>query len=149
MSTILQMMFLSVFFFCSIKEIVKRECSYFHPNYIDSTIVNKSVLVLTMTRNCYLNQLYHSSLTHIGVIKYQNLNFRPTAHFYNWWHCIHLSWSASYYWKSRKILTHLFLGDLGAVSIRKTVLPGMAIPMLKIRRPNGRLIFNMEIAIRR
>ena len=37
----------------------------------------------------------------------------------------------------------------GAVSIRKTVLTGMAIPMLKIRRPNGRLIFNMEIAIRR
>ena len=37
---------------------------------------------------------------------------------------------------------------LGAVSIRKTVLPGMAIPMLKIRRPNDRLIFNMEIAIR-
>ena len=37
----------------------------------------------------------------------------------------------------------------GAVSIRKTVLPGMAIPMLKIRRPNSRLIFNMEIAIRR
>ena len=36
-----------------------------------------------------------------------------------------------------------------AVSIRKTVLPGMAIPMLKIRRPNDRLIFNMEIAIRR
>ena len=39
--------------------------------------------------------------------------------------------------------------DLGAVSIRKTVLPGMAIPMLKIRRPNGRLIFNMEITIHR
>ena len=38
---------------------------------------------------------------------------------------------------------------LGAVSIRKTVLPDMAIPMLKIRRPNGRLIFNMEITIRR
>ena len=37
----------------------------------------------------------------------------------------------------------------GVVLIRKTVLPGMAIPMLKIRRPNGRLIFNMEIAIRR
>ena len=37
----------------------------------------------------------------------------------------------------------------GAVSIKKTVLPGMAIPMLKIRRPNGRLIFNMEITIRR
>ena len=39
--------------------------------------------------------------------------------------------------------------NLWTVSIRKTVLPGMAIPMLKIRRPNGRLIFNMEIAIRR
>ena len=38
---------------------------------------------------------------------------------------------------------------LGAVSIRKTVLPGMAIPMLKIRRPIDRLIFNMGIAIRR
>ena len=43
----------------------------------------------------------------------------------------------------------VFLWIQGAVSIRKTVLPGMAIPMLKIRRPNGRLIFNMEIAIRR
>ena len=42
-----------------------------------------------------------------------------------------------------------FHSGQGAVSIRKTVLPGMAIPMLKIRRPNGRLIFNMEIAIRR
>ena len=38
---------------------------------------------------------------------------------------------------------------LGAVSIRKTVFPGMAIPMLKIRRHSGCLIFNMEIAIRR
>ena len=35
----------------------------------------------------------------------------------------------------------------GAVSIRKTVLLGMAIPMLKIRRPSGRLIFNMGIPI--
>ena len=42
-----------------------------------------------------------------------------------------------------------FVASQEAVSIRKTVLPGMAIPMLKIRRPNGRLIFNMEIAIRR
>ena len=37
----------------------------------------------------------------------------------------------------------------GDVSIRKTVLPGMVISMLKIRRPSGRLIFNMEITIRR
>ena len=53
----------------------------------------------------------------------------------------------------RTLCQHCFMrlnvGCLGAVSIRKTVLPGMAIPMLKIRRPNGRLIFNMEIAIRR
>ena len=41
------------------------------------------------------------------------------------------------------------INDLGAVSIRKTVLPGVAIPMLKIRRPNGRLIFNIGIAIPR
>ena len=40
--------------------------------------------------------------------------------------------------------SHAFLG---AVSIRKTVLLGMVIPMLKIRRPTGRLIFNMGIPI--
>ena len=43
----------------------------------------------------------------------------------------------------------VIIKNQGAVSIRKMVLPGMAIAMLKIRRPNGRLIFNMEIAIRR
>ena len=48
-----------------------------------------------------------------------------------------------------KVANLILLHTLGAVSIRKTVLPGMAIPMLKIRRPNGRLIFNMEITIRR
>ena len=52
-----------------------------------------------------------------------------------------------YIWLPILIVNHN--RTLGAVSIRKTVLPGMAIPMLKIRRPNGRLIFNMEIAIRR
>ena len=54
------------------------------------------------------------------------------------------SWIQTHYINSIFVKT-----DLGAVSIRKTVLPGMAIPMLKIRRPNGPLIFNMEIAIRR
>ena len=43
--------------------------------------------------------------------------------------------------------THQSSATLGAVSIRKTVLPGMAIPMLKIRRPTDRLIFNMGIPI--
>ena len=47
------------------------------------------------------------------------------------------------------ILWGMLCQKQGAVSIRKTVLPGMAIPMLKIRRPNGRLIFNMEITILR
>ena len=52
--------------------------------------------------------------------------------------------------KTRQSLVFIMkIVDLGAVSIRKTVFPGMAIPMLKIRRPSGRLIFNMEIAIRR
>ena len=64
---------------------------------------------------------------------------------------------AGYRWKTNMpriyvgiIIAKLYTGNVqGAVSIRKTVLPGMAIPMLKIRRPTGRLIFNMEIAIRR
>ena len=51
--------------------------------------------------------------------------------------------------KSFKIYLKSPRDQHGAVSIRKTVLLGMAIPMLKIRRPNGRLIFNMEITIRR
>ena len=62
-------------------------------------------------------------------------------------------YSANYISKSQKhdevMKWKHFQRYQGAVSIRKTVLPGMAIPMLKIRRPNGRLIFNMEIAIRR
>ena len=49
--------------------------------------------------------------------------------------------------KSREVV--YFAAIQGAVSIRKTVLPGVAIPMLKIRRPNGRLIFNIGIAIPR
>ena len=49
-------------------------------------------------------------------------------------------WELGHYWT---------VVELGAVSIRKTVLPGVAIPMLKIRRPNGRLIFNIGIAILR
>ena len=54
-------------------------------------------------------------------------------------------------WDFVTVLTksHPSLMQLGAVSIRKTVLPGVAIPMLKIRRPNGRLIFNIGIAIPR
>ena len=60
-----------------------------------------------------------------------------------------LVWIMAWHWIGIKPLSEPMSVDQGAVSIRKTVLPGMAIPMLKIRRPNGSLIFNMEIAIRR
>ena len=50
-------------------------------------------------------------------------------------------------YKKNPHIYNMMMDTLGAVSIRKTVLPGMAIPMLKIRRPNGRLIFNMGIPI--
>ena len=43
----------------------------------------------------------------------------------------------------------IVLESVMTVSLKKTVLPGMTIHMLKIRRPNGLLIFNMDIAIRR
>ena len=67
--------------------------------------------------------------------------------------CIHVSlclWHWYYYVLIYRSIyrASTCVSGLGAVSIRKTVLPGKAIPMLKIRRPNGRLIFNMEIAIR-
>ena len=63
-------------------------------------------------------------------------------------------WSKLCWWSQRVYgsgcaVFIMTIENQGGVSIRKTVLPGMAIPMLKIRRPNGRLIFNMEIAIRR
>ena len=77
-------------------------------------------------------------------------NLRPDFKYF----CIHIFplESGQYYTFPSEIPSKQFLGfrfssHLGAVSIRKTVLPGMAIPMLKIRRPNGRLIFNMGIPI--
>ena len=69
-----------------------------------------------------------------------------TAHI---WQQQRLYWSQTYHHQLVNISKRTDGKVHGAVSIRKTVLPGMAIPMLKIRRPNGRLIFNMEITIRR
>ena len=63
--------------------------------------------------------------------------------------CNRTQWPVSPKSKLSRLVCSQLNWHQGAVSIRKTVLPGMAIPMLKIRRPNGRLIFNMEIAIRR
>ena len=102
----------------------------------------------------------------------QNANFPKEIHFRSTWftckapfaHAItlmsHQHFNISNHPQTSCLLNSLFsialqqikhqsVESLGAVSIRKTVLPGMAIPMLKLRRPNGRLIFNMEIAIRR
>ena len=58
----------------------------------------------------------------------------------DWWSTRFPVKVVNYFWRE-------YRWHLGAVSIRKTVLLGMAIPMLKIRRPLGRLIFNMGIAI--
>ena len=44
-------------------------------------------------------------------------------------------------------LTEEYMWHQGPVSIKRPSYLGMAIPMLKIRRPLGRLIFNMVIAI--
>ena len=81
-------------------------------------------------------------------IKYPTMHhFVKCAHFkYEMMHCRIWDWCIVGF--VRQVYCELNK-DQGAVSIRKTVLPGMAIPMLKIRRPNGRLIFNMENAIRR
>ena len=96
------------------------------------------------TRN--YTQLIYTIAPSIYIV-YATMN---TLHFLrNWNHCCHDNL------KLHSLVTNTIFSTTegqifqGAVSIRKTVLPGMAIPMLKIRRPNGRLIFNMEIAIRR
>ena len=54
---------------------------------------------------------------------------------------------AWYTWYSELYVCTQMRTGQGAVSIIKTVLLGMVIPMLKIRRPTGRLIFNMGIPI--
>ena len=65
----------------------------------------------------------------------------------SWVYCVKEALEALLNFLSPIISLHLSQIYQGAVSIRKTVLLGMAIPMLKIRRPLGRLIFNMGIAI--
>ena len=60
-------------------------------------------------------------------------------------HLVHLVLTQRYLFRCVAMwLTVLSSGSLGAVSIRKTVLPGMVIPMLKIRRSNGRLILTWK-----
>ena len=80
---------------------------------------------------------YKDRLSRYGDFHYKDRMVMIVSYLYNG--NLYTGNMASLYWN----------GPQGAVSVRKTVLPGMAILMLKIRRPNGRLIFNMEIAIRR
>ena len=96
-----------------------------------------SKLLATIGAKCTTDMLnFNFVATWSFCLTYSKFHIRP-------WKFI-IFYAGLLHWRWGNIHHHL-----GAVSIRKTVLPGMAIPMLKIRRPNGRLIFNMEIAIRR
>ena len=108
-------------------------------------------------------RLFNAKCTYMWVIKRNLLNSSPyiVRFFFSLSVriCridIFIGWLVIYWMVGFKVSTECIPREImnnereqGAVSIRKTVLPGMAIPMLKIRRHNGRLIFNMEIAIRR
>ena len=106
-------------------------------------------------RECYgywlrfPRSLHHQSYQNTGYcINMKTLSFQYRDSHHNIYYLIFIMGIP--YLKTPSLYPSLYWdGAQGAVSIRKTVLPGMAIPMLKIRRPNGRLIFNMEIAIRR
>ena len=139
------------------------------------TFDDKSTLVQGMVRchqatSHYLNQYWPNFMmpnhngtkikTHFRIIKASNVEGKVLKE--NWFNTLTvdalapsliykhiLSSYRDYWWWVNHYNGKTVHGSQGAVSIRKTVLPGMAIPMLKIRRPNGRLIFNMEIAIRR
>ena len=83
-------------------------------------------------------------ITNFNPLSWHTVSHIKSCYWLETFYILYRQWAQTpLYWDKCK-----FVGQ-GAVSIRKTVLPGMAIPMLKIRRPNGRLIFNMEIAIRR
>ena len=95
-------------------------------------------LLITKRKRKSWAMLYFSSPRYILIKSITSFGELDARHY----HVLQISNLRHILWSSTYI-------SLGAVSIRKTVLPGMAIPMLKIRRPNDRLIFNMEIAIRR
>ena len=88
--------------------------------------------------HCYGNTKDRHSMTH-GVCEIWGL-----CHEFKIWYMFYVDCFIQY---SCVWVLHVKLWHQGAVSIRKKVLPGMAIPMLKIRCPNGRLIFNMGIPI--
>ena len=105
---------------------------------------------------CRIAGYFHSSVSHVSW----NYTVDPIVESYTfWWGFIHSGTTSTHMWHAIYIPVSILWHYLswrgspkthqGAVSIRKTVLPGMAIPLLKIRRPNGSLILSMEIAIRR
>ena len=121
---------------------------------------NKSLHQISLYTDKKKRQLLSSSVTHCGPVSHICLWKRGHNCFRDWLivHSMPRKNNIQFdiYIHSRRHLRlrwneiySIHVTQQGAVSIRKTVLPGMAIPMLKIRRPNGRLIFNMEIAIRR
>ena len=112
------------------------------------------IFPISICQNVEINRNNHFKMSIYVILRTGQPNYR---HQYFW--IIKNTFGGLYLWphktkqykkqdKSRRRVPSA-RKDQGAVSIRKTVLPGMAIPMSKIRRPNGRLIFNMEIAIRR
>ena len=112
-----------------------------------SNVCNKAGRQLNVLQRLKGSLDYSSRLSLYKSLIMSNLTIAPAP----WYWCSpqNFHFQSSRAFKSG--LSDLFwmIIHQGAVSIRKTVLPGMAIPMLKIRRPNGRLIFNMENAIRR
>ena len=111
---------------------------------------------LYLCRIYWTNVCVHSSVGAVDYVLLNNIVYDFMTHIYVYSYiCCHTYADNCCIWSNtvaKNSTTQFFVRtrqEQGAVSIRKTVLPGMAIPMLKIRRPNGRLIFNMEIAIRR
>ena len=104
---------------------LNQPCTY------ESLGLNISTLQIIWSAN-YINRMGNQG----GKVKQWNIQILP---------CINMTLWIAIYRELPSFMKMSIPGDciLGAVSIRKTVLPGMAIPMLKIRRPNGRLIFNM------
>ena len=114
------------------------------------TCSTKKIIVFLYKSSHSYGKIHH--ILHKYVNCGINLILSGTTHHVFIW--IYQHYANIFHMKILKLICFWIYGvahksNQGAVSIRKTVLPGMAIPMLKIRRPNGRLIFNMEITIRR
>ena len=128
----------SILFYITFREIVHLTIKY--KKYMRNSCT--ALWQYSLFCRCWMQYRNHYMSRNVSLKDKTSVFLTPEAHLNN------------YHIGSPKILQMAitcvyFFEVLGAVSIRKTVLPGMAIPMLKMRRPNGRLIFNIEIAIHR